>query len=165
MFFGHFNDATFIAKLIDFVIFVGAIIWVFNKYVKKMLVAHQETQNRIVADAVAYRDQSEAAAGVARAAIDQASVDARKMVDVGDAQAARFIEAEIAAAKEHAHRIIAHASGELERERYRVRRELLEETVESAHAKAQELAKREIDANRQRTLVERLIDHLERNHA
>jgi F0F1-type ATP synthase membrane subunit b/b' len=165
MFIAHFNDAVFIAKLVDFIIFVTAIIWLFNKYGRPALVAHQEAQNRIVKDALAYRESSEAAVAAANAAINQAKLDASRMVDVGDAQATRLVEAEIAAAKDHAQRIVTHASGELERERYRVRRELLEETVESAHTKAQELAKQEIDTYKQRSLVERLIQHLERSRA
>jgi F-type H+-transporting ATPase subunit delta len=161
MFISHFNDAVFLAKLIDFIIFITAIVWVYNRYVQPALVRYQESQNRIVADAVAYRDRSDGAVAAANTAIDQAKLDAGRMVNVGDAQAARLIEAEIAAAKEHAQRIGMHASGELERERYRVRRELLEETVESAHTKAQELAKQEIDTHKQWSLVERLIQDQE----
>lgn len=165
MFIAHFNDAVFIAKLIDFVIFVVAIVWVFNKYGQPALVAHQEAQNRIVEDARKYREQNDAAVSQARRAIDQAKLDSGRMVDVGDAQAKRLVEVERAAAMAHAQRILAHASGELERERYRVRRELLEETVDRAHRKAQELAKRDIDPSKQQMLVEQLIAHLERSNA
>lgn len=165
MFVSHFNDAVFIAKLINFAIFVGAIVWLFNKYGNPALVAHQETQNRIVEDAKKYRDQKDAAVAEARSAIDQAKLDSGRMVEVGEAQAKRLIEVERAAATAHAQRILAHSGGELERERYRVRRELLEETVERAHARAQELAKREIDATKQQVLVEQLISHLERSNA
>jgi F-type H+-transporting ATPase subunit b len=165
MFIAHFNDAVFIAKLIDFIIFISLIVWVYNKVGKGMLVSYQQTQNKIVADAIAYRDQSEASVGKAKANVDQATIDARRMVQVGDAQAARLVEAEIAAAREHADRILAHAAGELERERYRVRRQLFEETVESAHARAQELARSEIDPQKQRSLVERLLHRLEHGHA
>lgn len=162
MFIAHFNDAVFIAKLIDFVIFVTAIVWVFRKYLTPALIAHQEVQNKIVEDAQGYRQQSEAAVDAARAAIDQARIDSGRMVDVGKLQAARLIDAERADANSHAERILAHAGGELERERYRVRRELLEETVEQAHAQAQAIAKQEIDKPKQQGLVNRLIAHLER---
>jgi len=165
MFISHFNDAVFIAKLINFAVFVAAIVWLFNKYGKPALVAHQEAQNRIVEDAKKYREQSEAAVAQARGAIDQAKTDSERMIGVGEAQAKRLIEVERAAATAHAARILAHASGELERERYRVRRELLEETVDRAHRKAQELAKRDIDATRQQALVEQAISYLERSHA
>ncbi len=57
------------------------------------------------------------------------------------------------------------AGGELDRERYRVRRELLEETVERAHGEARRIVERELDAGRQRRLVEGMIAHLERSHA
>jgi F-type H+-transporting ATPase subunit b len=130
-----------------------------------MLVAHQHAQNKLVEDGQAYRDKSEAAVTIARQAIEQAKADAVRMVQVGKAQATKRVEDVRKEASEHAQRIVAHANGELERERYRVRRELLEETVEQAHRQAQALAKREIDAQTQQTLVARLIKDLERAHA
>ncbi len=158
-------DPVFIAKVVDFIIFVGAIVWLWNKAGMKALVAHQEAQNKLVADAQEHRAKCEAAIAAAQAAVEQAKLDSVRMVAVGKAQAAKLIEDEHAEAQEHAGRILAHAGGELERERYRVRRELLEETVEQAHAQAQELAKREIDPAKQQTLVERLIADLERARA
>jgi F-type H+-transporting ATPase subunit b len=158
-------DPVFIAKVVDFVVFVAAIVWVFNKYGKAALVAHQEAQNRLVADAQAHRDQAEAGVAVAQHAIEEAKIDSVRMIDVGRAQAAKLVEDERVQAREHAKRILAHAAGELERERYRVRRELLEETVELAHGQAQDLARREIGPAQQHTLVERLLLHLERARA
>jgi len=159
------TDPVFIAKFVDFIIFVGAIIWIWNRFLVKQLVAHQESQNKLVADAQLHRERAELAIAQAQQAIEQAKVDTVRMVSVGKAQAAKLIEDERAAALEHAKRILAHASGELERERYRVRRELLEETVEQAHAQARELAKHEIDAVKQQALVERMMADLERSRA
>ena len=65
----NLTDPVFIAKVIDFIIFVSAIIWLWNRYGVKMLVAHQEAQNKIVADAQAHRAQSEAAVARAQGAI------------------------------------------------------------------------------------------------
>ena len=158
-------DPVFIAKVVDFIIFAGAIVWLWNRAGVKVLVAHQESQNKLVADAQVHRERAELAITQAEQAIEQAKVDAVRMVAVGKAQAAKLIEDEGAAALDHAKRIVAHASGELERERYRVRRELLEETVERAHAMARELAKDEIDAAKQQTLVERMMSDLERSRA
>ena len=161
----NLTDPVFIAKVVDFIIFVGAIVWLWNRAGVKVLVAHQEAQNKLVADAQVHRQRAALAVTQAEQAIEQAKVDAVRMVAVGKAQAAKFIEDERAAALDHAKRIVAHASGELERERYRVRRELLEETVEQVHAKARELAKQEIDAAKQQTLVERMMSDLERSRA
>jgi F0F1-type ATP synthase membrane subunit b/b' len=161
----NLTDPVFIAKVIDFVIFVAAIAWLFNWKLKAALVTHQEAQNRIVEDAQAYREKCEASVTDANAAVERALADAARMIEVGKAQAARLVDEERAAARERAARILAHAGGELERERYRVRRELLEETVELAHTRARELAKREIDGAKQRALVERLLFDLERSRA
>lgn len=158
------KDPVFIAKVIDFVIFVIALVWLWNKFGVAMLAAQQEAQNKAIEDAVRYREDSERALRDAQAALEAAKTDARRMVEVGTAQAARLVADERADADEHAKRVLAHAAGELERERYRVRRELLEETVERAHTQAQEIVKRELDPARQRSLVERLMTDLERSH-
>ena len=165
MFISNFYEPVFIAKVIDFIVFVAAIVWVFNKYGKSALIAHQEAQNKLVADAQAHRAQCEAAIAAAQRAVEEAKTDAVSMVSVGTAQAAKLIEDARSEAVEHAKRIAAHASGELDRERYRVRRQLLEETVEQAHLKARELAKGEIDAAKQQVLVDRLMSDLERARA
>lgn len=159
------KDPVFIAKIVDFIIFVVALVWLWNRYGAAALVAQQEAQNKAFEDAVTYREQAEQRVRDVQAQLEQVKVDAQRMVEVGVAQAARLVTQEQAAAQDHAKRVIAHASGELERERYRVRRELLEETVERAHAEAQAIVKRELDAGRQQTLVERAIDDLERSHA
>jgi F-type H+-transporting ATPase subunit b len=161
----NMTDPVFIAKVIDFIIFIAAIGWLWNTYLVKQLVSHQEAQNKIVADAQAHRAQAETSVSAAQAAIEQAKGDAVRMVGVGKAQAAKLMADERQEAQEHAQRILAHAGGELERERYRVRRELLEETVEQAHSRAQELAKHVIDPSKQQILVDRLIADLERARA
>ena len=158
-------DPVFIAKVIDFVIFVAALVWVWNRYGAAMLVAQQEAQNKAVEDAANYRAEAEQALRDARGALDRATVDAAHMIESGTAQAARLIAQERTAAQEHGKRILAHASGELDRERYRVRRELLEDTVERAHTQAGEIVKHELDAARQHALLERAIADLERAHA
>src|SRR5579862_5963157 len=123
------NDPVFIAKVIDFVIFVIAITIVFNRFLKPQLVAQQDAQNKAVEDAATYRDQCAASVEAAKAALAQAESDSARMQRTAQAQAERLLADDIEAAEEHAKRVVAHAEGELERERYRVRRELLEETV------------------------------------
>jgi F-type H+-transporting ATPase subunit b len=159
-----YTDPVFIAKLVDFVIFVGAIVYVYQRFVKGALVAHQEAQNKAVADAVAYRAQCEQAVAAARRAIEQAKHDSTRMVEVGKAQAQRLVVDELAAAQEHAQRILAHAAGELDRERYRVRLELLEETVERATDAAREIVRRDLTPAKQNELVQSLLVSLETGH-
>jgi F-type H+-transporting ATPase subunit b len=153
---------VFIAKVIDFVIFVVALVWIWNRFGSPILVAQQEAQNKAVEDAAAYRDQCEKALGDAARALQKAKVDALRMVEIGEAQALRLVDEERAAAETHGARVLAHASGELERERYRVRRELLEETVDKAHAQAKELVRRELSPADQQHLIGQLVTALER---
>ena len=158
-------DPIFIAKIIDFVIFATGLWFLYNTVGKKQLIAAQEAQNKAFDDAVAECEAQGQAVEAAQREVEQAKIDSVRMVEVGKAQAARLVDDERLAAEEHAKRILDHANGELERERYRVRRELLEETVERAHDEAQEMIKRELGPDRQRGLVEKLIAGLERSRA
>jgi F-type H+-transporting ATPase subunit b len=160
-----YGDPVFIAKLVDFVIFAGAIVWVYQRYLKNALVAHQEAQNKAIEDAVAYRAQREQAVAAATQAVSQATRDATRMVEVGKAQAARLIVEDRAEAQAHAQRILAHAAGELDRERYRVRRELLEETVERATHAARGIVQRNLTPAKQNELVQSVLASLEAEHA
>jgi F-type H+-transporting ATPase subunit b len=155
----------FIAQLVDFIVFVGVIAFLYNKYIATQLVRYQEALNKSVEDAVAQRAAEEKAIEAARNAIEQAKRDAARMVEVGQATAARLLVDERAAAQEHARRVLTHAAGELERERYRVRRELLEETVERATSSAREIVKTELSPDRQQELVERTLSGLEHARA
>lgn len=157
------RDPVFIAKVIDFVIFAVAIVYIFQRFLKPQLVAVQEAQNKAVADAAAYREACAHAVDEAKRSLEQAESDSRRMESTAQAQADRSLADELAAAEEHAKRVIAHAQGELERERFRVRRELLEETVDRAHAAAREEVRRSLTPERQRALVENLLSDLERS--
>jgi F-type H+-transporting ATPase subunit b len=157
------TDPVFIAKIIDFIIFAIAIVYIFQKFLKPQLVAVQEAQNKAVADADAYRQNCAEAVEAAQRALEQAAQDSRRMETTAEAQAKRMVADELAEAGERAKRIAAHAAGELERERFRVRRELLEETVDRAHAEAREEVQRGLTPARQRALVERMLSDLERS--
>lgn len=159
------RDPVFIAKIIDFVIFAIALVVVWQRFGAGWLAAQQEKQNKEVEDAQRALAEAQAAIEEARASLDTAKSDSRRMVDFGAKQAERLVIDQKAEAEEHAARIAAHANGELERERYRVRRVLLEDTVERAHDQARKIVADELDPARQRTLVERLLTDLERSHA
>jgi F-type H+-transporting ATPase subunit b len=159
------HDPIFIAKFIDFVVFAVAIVYLYRTQLEPMLVDYQESQNKAVADAAARRAACEQAVETATAAISQAELDATHMVEIGRAQAAKLIADERTAAQAHAQRIAAHAAGELERERYRVRRELLEDTVERATASARAIVTRDLTPARQQALVEGAVADLEAGRA
>lgn len=159
------TDPVFIAKIVDFVIFVIALVVLWRKVITGQLERQQEAQNKQVEDAQTALVSAEEAVVMARAALQAAKSDATRMVEFGIAQAERNVEVERASADDHAKRITDHANGERDRERYRVRRELLEETVEKAHAEARKIVANELDPARQNSLVERLLLELERSHA
>jgi F-type H+-transporting ATPase subunit b len=159
------HDPVFVAKVVDFVIFAGVVVFVYRKWGNPWLVARQEAQNKAVEDAEAQVARARASIADAQRAVEQAKTDSVRMVEVGKAQAERLIVEERNAAQEHAQRILAHAKGELERERYRARRELLEETVERATDEARALVKHDVTPAKQHELVESLLGSLEARHA
>lgn len=159
------RDPVFIAKIVDFVIFVVALVFLWVKVIGKKLEEVQEAQNKQVDDAQLALAEAERLVVEAQAALAIANSDAKRMVEFGSVQAERLVADERAEAEEHASRVADHASGELDRERYRVRRELLEETVEKAHAEARRIVAEKLDHPGQRDLVERLMSDLERSHA
>jgi F0F1-type ATP synthase membrane subunit b/b' len=163
--FSDLVNPIFIAKVIDFVIFVAAIVFVYQRFLKRALVAYQDEQNKAFDDATQHLAETKDSVDSASAAIEQAKAAAARMIDVGRAQAERLLTEESAAATEHAQRLLAHAQGEQERERYRVRREMLEDTVERATAAARELVKRELTPAKQDELVHEAVSAIGTRHA
>ncbi len=159
------RDPVFIAKIVNFVIFVIALVFAWNKVIAKQLESQQEKQNEEVEGAQHALVEAEAAIENARAALDVAHADSKRMVEFGAAQAERLVADTKVEAEAHATRVLAHANGELDRERYRVRRELLEDTVERAHEHARRIVTEELDPSRQRALVDRLLSDLEKSRA
>ncbi|HXW76691.1 MAG TPA: hypothetical protein VEJ20_04700 [Candidatus Eremiobacteraceae bacterium] len=160
----QFTTPVFVAKIVDFVILVAGLTYLWQRFGKAQLIAAQIAQNKAMDDAVARKAEAEASIGTSQAALEQARVSATRMVELAGQQARNSVERERTAATELAERIVAHAQGELERERYRVRRELLEDTVERAHAKARELAEQELDTAKQQALIDRVLADLGRVH-
>ena len=161
--FFHFNltDAVFLAKIVDFVVLVGAITLLYQKRGRPWLESEQEKQNRQVEDALAHRQSSAKLVVQRQQELEQAKVDAKRMVEVALAQSGRLVSSQESAAKEHAERILAHARGELDRERYRARQGLLLDTVDRAYRRSKDIAAAEIDAAKQTKLVEGLMTELE----
>ena len=158
-------DAIFIAKLVDFAILVVGVSVLYRVAGNPVLVRHQEDQNRAVEEALVYGDRAGTSVEEAKAAVEKAKTDSVRMVELAHAQAQRLIADERANAHEHAERVVAHAQGELDRERIRVRRELLAETVQRAHAQAQEIVKNELTEAQQRELIDRFTNELEASRA
>jgi len=161
----EYANPIFIAKLIDFVVFVSAIVFVYQRFLKRALVAYQDAQNKAVEDAVQQLDESRRSVDAASAAIEEAKHAAARMIEVGRAQAERLVADERTTAHERAQRVLAHANGEEARERYRVRRELLEDTVERATAAARDVVKQELTPKKQDELVRETVSAIGARHA
>ena len=103
------RDPVFIAKIVDFVVFVIALVFVWNKVIAAQLESQQEKQNKEVEDAQRALVEAKAAIETARVALDRAESDSRRMVEFGAAQADRLVVDSKAEAEEHAARVTTHA--------------------------------------------------------
>src|SRR5579864_9339090 len=92
--FSAYLTPVFIAKMIDFVVFVVAITYIYNRWGRPALEAHQEAQNKAVEDSIEERVQCERAVAAAHVALQKANGDSARMVEIGRAQAARLVTAE-----------------------------------------------------------------------
>ncbi|MDQ2817670.1 MAG: hypothetical protein M3T49_05590 [Candidatus Eremiobacteraeota bacterium] len=151
----------YIAKVIDFILFVAFVVWLYRSYIQAALVAHQDAQNRAVAEAEEKRNRAEAAVVAARAALSKAQGDAQVMFAQAQERAENLVLEERAKARERAARVVGYARGELGREMRRVRRELLIDTVDLAHERARETVRASIDDEVQRRLISAFIGDLE----
>jgi F-type H+-transporting ATPase subunit b len=157
----NLNDAVFLAKVVDFVVLIGAVTFLYQKWGRPWLESEQEKQNKQVEDAETQRQTAAELVVQRQQELEQAKADASRMLQVVLAQAERTVSSQESAAKEHAQRTIAHARGELDRERYRARQELLLDTVDRSYRRSKEIARTEIDPAKQALLVEAAVDALE----
>ena len=158
----HFAwTAETIAKSVNFLLVLFLTVWGWRKYGTPLLAAHQQAQNSALEQAVSARAAGAESLAAAKAAFEGAQADAPGIVAGAREQAAALVAAERLKAQERAARMLAHAKGELERERYRVRQELLGQTVERAYGKAVDLLRREIGKEDQQRLLEEFVHRLE----
>ncbi len=163
--FSTFTDPIFIAKVIDFALLVGVIAFLYQRVGRVGSPRSKRRRTRPLKTLSRSASRLRRPSQTATQAIVQAKIDAARMLETGKAQAARLIVEERNAALDHAQRILAHANGELERERYRVRIELLEDTVERATSHARDIIKRDVTPAKQHELVEGLLGGLEARRA
>ncbi|MBC5825695.1 MAG: hypothetical protein GIW99_12020 [Candidatus Eremiobacteraeota bacterium] len=158
---GQFFTPAYIAKTVDFILFVGFIVWLYRSYIQPALVAHQNAQNRAVEEAQSKRVQAAAGVIAAEEALVKAKIDAERIFSVAQEQAENMVVDERTKARERAQRVVAYAAGETQRERYRARHTLLLDTVDRAHQLAREAVRTSMDDDAQRRLVAAFVDDLE----
>jgi len=155
----NFN-ATLIGQLIAFTVFVGFCM----KYVWPPIIAAIEERQKKIADGLAASERAEKDLELAQAnATDQlreAKGEASKIIDQAKKRANQLLDEETQKGHAEREKIIAQGHAEIEAEKNRVKEELRKQVAALAIAGAQQILKREIDAQAQSDIVEKLVAEL-----
>ncbi|MDE2572758.1 MAG: hypothetical protein KGM44_09590 [bacterium] len=159
---GAFGTLEFSAKVIDFVVFVALLVWLWMKYARPQLEAASEAENaRIMAIEEALA-KAKADAEAAREARRAADAERDQILRNAEESGVRDVAQQISDAEAQAGRIRAYAEGEVERQRYAASVQLRIEMIEEALAKARADAASRGDEALQASLVQRFLDDLAR---
>ncbi|TAM61301.1 hypothetical protein EPN52_02925 [bacterium] len=158
-----FGTLQYWAKLVDFLLFAGALIWIWQKFAKPQLEAAANAENARIAGIEEALAKAKADLAAARAEREAAEGERESILQHADASGARDLESALADAKAQAERVRGNAEGEVERQRYAAGVRLRIDMIEDALAKARRDAAARSDEALQSTLVDQLLDELTRN--
>ena len=153
-------NATLIGQLIAFIVFV----WFCMKYVWPPLLGAIEERQKKIADGLEATERAEKDLELAQQkATDQlkdAKAQAAEIVEQAKKRASQLEESEKQKAYSEREKIIASGYAEIEAERNRAKEELRAQVAALAVAGAEQILQREIDANAQNDIVEKLVAEL-----
>jgi len=153
-------NATLIGQLIAFIVFV----WFCMKYVWPPLLGAIEERQKKIADGLEASERAEKdlelAQEKATEQLKDAKAQAAEIVEQAKKRASQLEESEKQKAYSEREKIIASGYAEIEAERNRAKEELRAQVAALAVAGAQQILQREIDANAQNDIVEKLVAEL-----
>jgi F-type H+-transporting ATPase subunit b len=155
----NFN-ATLIGQLIAFTVFVAFCM----KYVWPPIIAAIEERQKKIADGLAASDRAEKDLELAQAnasdKLREAKDEASKIIEQAKRRAIQLVEDETLKGHAEREKIIAQGHAEIEAEKNRVKEELRKQVGVLAVLGAQKILAREIDAQAQSDIVEKLVAEL-----
>ena len=153
-------NATLIGQLIAFAVFVAFCM----KYVWPPLMAAIEERQKTIADGLAASERAEKDLELAQQkATDQlrdAKLQAAEIVEQAKKRANQLVDEETQRGHSEREKIVASGYAEIEAERNRAREELRKQVAALAISGAQQILGREIDAQAQTDIVEKLVEEL-----
>ena len=144
------------------VIFVIAIVLIWNKFIAPGVQAYQAAKNAELAENEKRRENIRADVAAARAEVERADAEVREITARSLTAAQHDRERAIAEAQADAERIVRNAEGELERARLAARDRLRIEFIEKALAKAREEAPSRVSDAANGKLVDETVQNLVR---
>ena len=149
-----------IGQLVAFAVFV----WFCMKYVWPPLMAAIEERQKIIADGLAASERAakdlELAQARATDQLKEAKAQAAEIVDQAKKRANQLVEEETQRGHAEREKIIAQGHTEIEAERNRVKEDLRKQVAILAISGAEKILGREIDAQAQNDIVEKLVAEL-----
>lgn len=153
-------NATLIGQLIAFAVFVAFCM----KYVWPPLMAAIEDRQKTIADGLAASDRAEKdlelAQQKATAQLKDAKQQAAEIVEQAKKRANQLVDEETQRGQSEREKIIASGYAEIEAERNRVKEDLRKQVAALAISGAEKILAREIDAQAQKDIVEKLVAEL-----
>ncbi|RUO23116.1 F0F1 ATP synthase subunit B [Aliidiomarina iranensis] len=153
-------NATLLGLLIAFVVFVLFCM----KFVWPPLISAIEERQQKIASGLEASDLAEKDLEKARAQANEelnaAKIEAAAIIDQAKKRATKLVEEETQRGHAEREKIIASGHTEVETERNRVREELRKQLSILAIAGAEKILEREIDAQKQSDIVEKLVAEL-----
>lgn len=153
-------NSTLIGQLIAFAVFVMFCM----KYVWPPLLAAIEDRQKTIADGLAASDRAEKdlelAQQKATAQLKEAKQQAVEIVEQAKKRANQLVDEETQRGQSEREKIIASGYAEIEAERNRVKEDLRKQVATLAITGAEKILAREIDAQAQNDIVEKLVAEL-----
>jgi F0F1-type ATP synthase membrane subunit b/b' len=151
-----------VSQIVGAVVFLIAIILIWNRFIAPGVKAYQESKNAELAEAEGRREHMRADVAVARAEVERADADARTIRERIEMASTHERAKTLAEAQAEADRVIRNAAGELERARLAARDRLRIEFIEKALAKARDQAPARVSDAVNAALVQATVDDLAR---
>lgn len=149
------------SQIVSSIVFIGLLIYMWNRWLMPVVLAAQERSNRRIAEAERHRDEVKGALSALRQEIETAHHDATLTADRAGRRAQHERELLVSEATEAGERALTDAGRELERARAAARHRLRDEMLERALKVAREDAARRVGPDFDARFVNRFTGDLE----
>jgi F-type H+-transporting ATPase subunit b len=153
-------NLTLVGELIAFVVFV----WFCMKYVWPPIIGAIEERQKKIADGLEASNRAEQDLELAQAKakehLKDAKAQAAEIIEQAKKRGHQLVDEETQRGQSEREKIIAQGYAEIEAERNRAKEDLRKQVSALAVAGAEQILKREIDANAQNDIVEKLVAEL-----
>jgi F0F1-type ATP synthase membrane subunit b/b' len=158
----NYDEIAKWSDIVSALLFLGALLWLWFKYIQPAVLASQARHNAMIAEAERHRDDAKAALEALRREVEGAQHDAQLIRERAREQGQREADATIAEVKATGERTLRNAQGELERARAAARRQVRAELAGKALDLARAQAVGRVDGTVNTQLVQSFISSLER---